>query len=296
MLGTTDTPRGELALEPLPLAAEIDFVLGESARCLARAPRREDVRSIWGGLRPLVRADDDEAATKTLSREHTVLVSPSCLVTVTGGKWTTYRAMAEDVLDICMTRAGLPTRPAGRTRDLPLRGAPTRRAATDRAATPAAPGTVAGAVSGAGVGADTETDTETETGGGPEAAWRERYGADADAVAALAGAGRWLAPGLSEAMVRYAVRHEYAREVEDVLARRHRLLFLDARAAAQAAPAVAAVMADELGPAFDADASVARFADVARGYLPAPPDADRAALPPATLAVDSRPADRVTPA
>jgi glycerol-3-phosphate dehydrogenase len=230
VLGTTDTPREDLALEPRPLAEEIAFVLNEASRYLERAPQLADVRSLWGGLRPLVRPGDEAVAvTKSLSREHTVLVSPTGLVTVTGGKWTTYRAMAEDVLEICMTRAGLPTRPAGRTRNLPLHGA--------------GPGAM-----GAGK--------------------PDPYGSDGAAVAALPGAGRWLAPGLSEAMVRFAVRHEFARQVEDVLARRNRLLFLDARAAAAAAPAVAAVMADELGPGFAAAASTQAFIALAHQYLP----------------------------
>lgn len=241
VLGTTDTPRDDLALEPRALDEEIAFVLDESARYLDRAPRLMDVRSIWGGLRPLVRHGDEAVAvTKALSREHTVLVSPSGLVTVTGGKWTTYRAMAEDVLEICMTRAGLPVRPAGRTRHLPLHGAGPRAAGA--------------------------TDPDPLSQGNPTA---RPYGTDAAAVEALPGAGRWLAPGLSEAMVRFAVRHEFARQVEDVLARRNRLLFLDARAAADAAPAVAAVMADELGPAFAAAASTQAFIALAHQYLPA---------------------------
>ena len=99
ILGTTDTPRHDLAMEPLPFREEVDFILRESARYLTRAPGRADVKSIWVGLRPLVRHTDDDAQnTPALSREHTVLVSKSGLVTVTGGKWTTYRSMAAVVL------------------------------------------------------------------------------------------------------------------------------------------------------------------------------------------------------
>src|SRR5215210_2040297 len=94
ILGTTDTPRGDLPREPRPFREELQFILDESARYLVRAPRREDIRSLWVGLRPLVKpVGDDGEPTKALSREHTVLVSRSGLVTVTGGKWTTYRAM-----------------------------------------------------------------------------------------------------------------------------------------------------------------------------------------------------------
>ena len=102
ILGTTDTPREDLAREPEPFKEELDFILNESANYLSKAPTRADVKSIWVGLRPLVKPSDDEGEnTKKLSREHTVLVSKSGLVTVTGGKWTTYRAMAEDVLEQC---------------------------------------------------------------------------------------------------------------------------------------------------------------------------------------------------
>ena len=241
LLGTTDTPRRDLALEPMPLPGEVDFVLRESARYLARAPRREDVRSCWVGLRPLVRpARGGDGATRKLSREHAVVISPTGLVTVTGGKWTTYRAMAEDVLAVCMDRAGLPRRPAGGTRTLKLHGAPgTAPAGGDIAREP-----------------------------GADDAAMPAYGTDAGQVARLPGADRRLAPGLTEAMVRYAVRHEYARDVEDVLARRSRLLFLDARAAAAVAGTVAAIIGDELGGGFDADGSAQAFVELARNYLP----------------------------
>jgi glycerol-3-phosphate dehydrogenase len=241
ILGTTDTPREAVALEPAPLAEEVAFILGESARYLARAPRREDVRSVWVGMRPLVRpAAEDGADTKALSREHTVLVGKSGLVTVTGGKWTTYRAMAEDVLTRCMAQGLLPPRPAGVTDDLPLVGA--------------APGRPMG-----------------------DAPGEHLYGSEAATLRALPGADRWLwrdaetgAPALSEAMVRFAVRHELAASVEDVLARRCRLLFLDAAEAARQAAPVAAILAEELGPSFDPAASAAAFIALAERYRTLP--------------------------
>jgi glycerol-3-phosphate dehydrogenase len=215
ILGTTDTPRHDLAREPEPFADEVAFILNESARYLQRAPQRGDVRSIWVGLRPLVRpAEDDGASTQGISREHTVAVSASGLVTVTGGKWTTYRAMAEDVLETCQASGLLPTLPAARTAGHRLVGAPPVGAECIRISEPP--------------GAHLY---------GTERVWLEQ----------LPGNIHWLAPHVSEAMVRFAARYEYARTVEDVLARRSRLLFLDAAQAAQAAPAVAAVLADELG-------------------------------------------------
>jgi glycerol-3-phosphate dehydrogenase len=123
ILGTTDTPRNDLSREPQPFKEEVAFILSESARYLRRAPTHRDVKSVWVGLRPLVKPqDDDGESTKALSREHTVLVSRSGLVTVTGGKWTTYRAMAEDVLEKCGEKHLLPNHAKGVTTNLQLVG------------------------------------------------------------------------------------------------------------------------------------------------------------------------------
>ncbi|MCO5116983.1 MAG: glycerol-3-phosphate dehydrogenase/oxidase [Burkholderiaceae bacterium] len=217
ILGTTDTPRGDVPLEPRPQASELDFILTEAARYLKRAPTRADILSSWAGLRPLVRPGGDAGSTKSISREHTVRVARSGLVTVTGGKWTTYRAMAEDVLAHCVDSGRLAARGPSRTAGLKLVGAPAE------GSRPVAPVPIS------------------------QPQGLHSYGAEAPLLAGLPGAGRELAPGLTEAMVRFAARHEYARTVEDVLARRCRLLFLDAAQAARAAPAVAAVLQDELG-------------------------------------------------
>ncbi len=217
ILGTTDTPRPDVVREPTAFAEELSFILGEAARYLSKPPQRGDVRSIWVGLRPLVKPVRDAAAsTKTLSREHTVVVAQSGLVTVTGGKWTTYRAMAEDVLDRCMRAGLLPQRAGGVTARLPLIGSAPGRPLSEP------PG-------------------------------EHLYGSEAAALRALPGAEHWLwrdaetgKGALSEAMVRFAVRHEMARTVEDMLARRSRVLFVDAAEAARLAVPVAAIMADEL--------------------------------------------------
>jgi glycerol-3-phosphate dehydrogenase len=213
ILGTTDTPRDDLPRDPDPFAEELDFILSESARVLTRPVTLADVRSVWVGLRPLVAPPESaDGATKTISREHTIVVDPGGLVTVTGGKWTTYRAMAEDVLARCFDAGLLSRRPPAHTEAHRLVGAPPPGAAT--------------------------TPIHAEPG-------LHLYGTDAAAVLACPGADRQLAPGLTEAMVRYAVRAEHAHTVEDVLARRWRLLFLDARAAAAAAPAVARILEEE---------------------------------------------------
>ncbi|GAC1602777.1 MAG: glycerol-3-phosphate dehydrogenase/oxidase [Ramlibacter sp.] len=234
ILGTTDTPRGDLSLEPRPFQQEMDFILGEAARYLARAPGLADIRSMWVGLRPLVKPrDEDGQDTKRLSREHTVLVSASGLVTVTGGKWTTYRAMAEDVLQACFDRGLLPGASAGVTASLVLVGG-----------------------DGPAVGRRPLSEPQG----------LHSYGSEQAAVRALPGAARLLGGGLSEAMVRFAARREFARTVEDVLARRCRLLFLDARLAGALAPAVAAILHDETG----ADPGLAPFQEMARLYLRLP--------------------------
>jgi glycerol-3-phosphate dehydrogenase len=234
IVGTTDTPRADLPLEPTASANDIDFILRTAGRHLSRAPTRGDVTSIWAGLRPLVKATGEES-TKTLSREHTVAVSASGLVTVTGGKWTTYRRMAQDVIDTAVSRRLLPRMALCRTESLPLHGAPAE---------------------GASVAAPAGT---------PDS----YYGTDLPAVLALPGAQNYLiaSTSLTEAHVRYAARFELARTPEDVLARRNRALFLDASAAAAAAPAVAAILAEELGhdAAWQANA-VAGFRTVAAQY------------------------------
>lgn len=235
ILGTTDIPRQDMPLEPQAQPAEIDFILREAARYLCHAPRRADVRSVWAGLRPLVRPTASAAAhTAQISRQHHIEIAANRLVSVTGGKWTTYRAMAEDVLYQCQMAGLVPVAIAPcTTASLPLVGAP----AADQ---PPAQGTPAALAA---------------------------YGTEAAFVQTLPGHDHILhaETGLTEAMVRFAVRHEYARTVEDVLARRSRLLFLDAAAAAQLAQPVANIVADELHT--DAARQAQDFSALATGYL-----------------------------
>jgi glycerol-3-phosphate dehydrogenase len=233
ILGTTDTPRADLAHEPLPFPQEIDFILNESARYLVRAPRRADVKSVWVGLRPLVKPPEEAGAktnTKGLSREHTVLVSQSGLVTVTGGKWTTYRAMAEDVLKTCGDAGLIPRPAAGVTTRLRLVGAQTGN--------PGVHSVVASP--------------------GPQS-----YGDEQMWLLTMPGADVALGGGLTEGMVRFAARHEYAITVEDVLARRARLLFLDAALAASLAVRVGEIVGQETGLAPQVD----EFIQLTHQYL-----------------------------
>lgn len=225
VLGTTDTPIGEPALEPRALEEEIDFVLRTAARYLAVPPTRADVLSVFAGQRPLVRANGGES-TASLSRDHVIRFSPAGLLTITGGKWTTYRRMGEDAIDHAID-AGLLLKRAACTEHMPLHGA-------------------------------TETESENV------------FGTDVDFLRELPGAGRLLHPALTitEAQVRWAARQELARTVEDVLARRHRALFLDARASLEVAPAVAALLAEELGRDETWQrAQLSAYGELAAGYL-----------------------------
>jgi glycerol-3-phosphate dehydrogenase len=205
--------------------------LGEAAKYLIRAPQRSDVKSIWVGLRPLVKPPDvvdqisaSSGHTKKLSREHTILISQSGLLTVTGGKWTTYRAMAEDVMDHAFDAKLLPRRTGQVTVKLALVGSlVTQNRISD------APGL-------------------------------HLYGSQAQEVQAMPGTANELCSGLTEAMVRFAARFEYARTVEDMLSRRSRLLFLDAQCAASVAPSVATLLQEETGvdPQLDAFLALAK--------------------------------------
>ncbi len=233
VLGTTDTPRKDLPREPDAFVEELEFILAEAGQALSRPVRREDIRSLWVGLRPLVAPPEAaDGGTQAISREHTIVVDPNGLVTVTGGKWTTYRAMAEDVLERCFVNRLLPRRAGGLSANHSLLGA-------GRSGLPATP-------------------LHAPPG-------LHLYGSEWAEVQKCQGLGNLLGMGLSEAMVRHAVRLEFAQTVEDVLARRWRVLFLDAREAARMAPAVAAILAEELGT----DPGLSDFLGLCQRYLPA---------------------------
>lgn len=227
LLGTTDTASTSLPTEPMPAPQEIEFILREASRYLRRPARRADVKSAWAGLRPLAAKPANRGATSSVSREHAIEVSDSGLVNVTGGKWTTYRLMAEQVMATCF-KAGLLHAHSGSTARLALVGA----------------------------GADSNVCLSKAPG-------YHLYGSEQHVVRSLPGASCELVPGLTEAMVRFAVRHEYARSVEDVLARRSRLLFLDAAAAETVAPRVGEILLQELD---GIDPGVAVFQELCDAY------------------------------
>jgi glycerol-3-phosphate dehydrogenase len=233
LVGTTDTAMEKAELEPRALDEEIGFILRNAARYLARDPKRGDILSIFAGQRPLVRKPGkDGTATKTISRNHEVLVSEAGLVTIVGGKWTTYRKMAEDTLNHAMLIGGFAEKPCI-TETLQLHGY----------RSPQSPPL-------------------------PEA--YAVYGSDASKLEEL-GANEPLHPRLpyTRANVLWAVRHEMARTVEDVLSRRTRALLLDARAALEMAPETAKILAAELGRDAEWEArQVREFETLVKGYLP----------------------------
>ena len=232
LVGTTDTPVETPTLEPRPLEEEIAFVLETAGQYLLRPPTRDDVLSVFVGIRPLVKSGDGKL-TAALSRDHTIHFDASGLLTTTGGKWTTYRNMAEHTVDQAADYARLAERPCV-TRTLNVHG----------------------------------FHSNAERFGALSV-----YGADALAIQDLVRATPALATALhpelpyTAAEVVWAVRHEMARTVEDVLARRTRALFLNARAAAAMAPEVARLMAGELG--WDDSrraAETAAFSTLSDGY------------------------------
>jgi glycerol-3-phosphate dehydrogenase len=231
VVGTTDEAVSSSSLEPHAMEKEQSFLVDHIRRFLGSDIEPIDVLSMWSGLRPLVR--EGSSSSSKLSRDHKVLISKTGLVTVTGGKWTTYRRMGEDAINKAAPLAGLAPSPS-RTADMPLHGA----------------------ISASSVFSLPESD--------------QVYGSDLAALNDLNAPDDFLHPDLPYRAheVIWAARFEMARTVEDVLARRTRALFLNARAAQRMAPKVAALLASELGrdEAWQQE-QVRSFETVANGYI-----------------------------
>jgi len=234
VVGTTDTPIDDVSLEPTPKPEELEFLLEHAQRYLVNDPGPEDVLSAFAGIRPLVAPPDSSGGeTSEISREHELHISNSGLVTISGGKWTTYRKMAQDTIDQAATLADLEERPSA-TRNLNIHG------------------------------------------------WHEHpeqfgdlsvYGSDAREIRSLMREEPALQERLDDRLpikagqVVWAARHEMARSVEDVLARRTRCLLLNAQASIDVAPRVAELMAAEMGRDEQwQKEQVAAFTDLAEGY------------------------------
>lgn len=239
VLGTTDTPLNEFVLEPVALEEEIDFILKTAGEYLAKQPTREDVLAVFAGLRPLAapKKSENGEKTKEISRSHKIVISDSGLVTITGGKWTTYRDMAEDVVNKAIETAGLPHKDCV-TRNLHIHG---YKENVDRSN------------------------------------FNYVYGSDYSKIEELQKANpEWakkLHPRLdvTGAEVIWAVREEMAITIEDVISRRLRALLLDARAAIDIAPKVASLMAKEMGKdeVWEKE-QIFEFKEIAKNYLLVP--------------------------
>jgi glycerol-3-phosphate dehydrogenase len=229
--GTTDTPVDAPSLEPRPLEEEIEFILQTATRYFTRPPRKEDILSVFVGLRPLVKG---EGKTSALSRDHLIHIDPCGLLNITGGKWTTYRHMAEDCVDRALALGKLPNLPCT-TRTLKIHG-------------------------------------YVESVASPEAL--DVYGSDAAAIRVLAQSAPELSAQLHPqlpylaAEIVWAARNEMARTVEDALARHTRALFLNARAAIQMSGPVARLLASELNRNQNwIEAQTHQFLELAKSYF-----------------------------
>lgn len=230
VVGTTDTPVEEISLEPKPTAEEVDFILENARQYLEKPPEKSDVLSVFSGIRPLVKATG-AGNTAQLSRDHTITVSQGGLVTIAGGKWTTYRHMAEDVIDRAETLGGLEERDCV-TKRLNIHG----------------------------------YHEHPEQFGD-----LSHYGSDALEVKKLVEAEpQLLHPRLKLRVgeVRWMARREMARTADDVLSRRSRSLLFDAKASREAAGQVCQILSEELNKDGDwAAAQVAEFLDISQNYL-----------------------------
>jgi len=233
IVGTTDTPVRNASTEPVAYEEEIEFVLHHIQKYLTKDPDRSDIRSVFAGLRPLVKAHSKTTA--ALSRDHHIAVSESELITITGGKWTTYRKMAEDVLEIAIPKAGLADVEC-QTKDLHIHGY------------------------------KKETDFNKPL---------YYYGADEEGIHSIITTDRTLAEQIHpelpfvRAEILWAVRNEMCMRVEDFLSRRTRALLLDAKASIESAPFVAELMAKETSQDEDwIKNEIDSFNSIAKNYLP----------------------------
>jgi glycerol-3-phosphate dehydrogenase len=211
LVGTTDTPVKEYTIEPIPKEEEFEFLISHAARYLTKDPKRSDILSMFAGLRPLVQSGEIEN-TAAISRDHTLNISRSGLVTITGGKWTTYRKMAEDTIDQAAVLARLESEPSV-TKHLQIHGYHMHP--------------------------DEFGDLEI-------------YGSDTPSIEAVLDENKNYKEKLSpkfttvKGEVIWAVRYEMARTVEDFLARRTRCLLLNAQESINISVQVAELMAFEL--------------------------------------------------
>jgi glycerol-3-phosphate dehydrogenase len=213
LVGTTDTPINEHSLEPTALKEEIDFILSTAGVYFKNKPTEKDVLSVFSGLRPLAAPTNSNSnSTKEISRDHKLIVSAKGLITITGGKWTTYRLMAEETVNLAISHSGFPSK-ACVTKDLKIHGCTTLN----------------------------------------DNSYLNNYGSDRIHIEKLMHENPALNKKLhanfphTEAEVVWAIRNEMAETAEDILSRRLRILFIDAKAAIEMCPKIVAILAKELG-------------------------------------------------
>jgi glycerol-3-phosphate dehydrogenase len=234
LVGTTDTLVEQFNMEPVALETEIQFILETAGQYLKKAPTRQDVLSVFAGLRPLAAPQNGSSKTKEISRSHKIIISPTGLITITGGKWTTYRQMGQDVVDMAVKTVKL-------------------KAGTSKTANLAIHGSLP------------HPDYNTH--------WYV-YGADRPLIDILIKENPDWAQRVhpddeyTKAEVIWSVRNEMARTVEDILARRVRVLFLNARLAIKMAPLVAELMAGQLDKDIEwQQQQIEAFNDLAKKYV-----------------------------
>jgi glycerol-3-phosphate dehydrogenase len=237
VLGTTDTPIEKPSYEPKPLKEEIDFILETASQYFTKAPTRNDIKSVFAGLRPLVAPEGDKSNTKEISRGHKIIHSESGLITIVGGKWTTYREMSKDVINDAIENHNLKRSPS-KTKSLSIHG-------------------------------NISTNEKLGLNG---VLWV--YGSDAKQLMKLTETDASYQNKLHHnyeytvGQVIWSARYEMARTVEDVLARRFRLLFLDAQVSIDIAEKVANILQKELNKTEDwKQNQIEEFTTLAKGYL-----------------------------
>jgi glycerol-3-phosphate dehydrogenase len=235
ILGTTDVPKDEALIEPKATKEEIDFILETAGRYLEIKPTRADIKSVFAGLRPLAAPKTDaKGKTKEISRSHKIITSDSGLVSIIGGKWTTYREMGEDAIDKLTLLFKLPKKESV-SEELHIHGY------------------------------KENVDFENPL---------YFYGSDKQEIEKLMKSNpilkEWISEDLkiNKAQVVWAVQNEYARNIEDFLSRRTRALLLDAKESIKMAPMVAEIMAKELSHNKKWETEqIEKYKYLAKGYL-----------------------------
>ncbi len=237
LVGTTDTPMSKPETHPKALDEEIQFILKTLQNYLIKKPTIDDVLSVFAGLRPLVVPQDKEKGTKEISRDHKLITDESKLITITGGKWTTYRKMAEDTVDEAIKVGKLKNIPC-KTENLKIHGYTQEKSLEDHLS---------------------------------------EYGSDAEVIRRLSQENskfqEQLHPDFPHiiAEVVWFIRFEMARTIDDILARRLRMLFLNAQAALETAPLIVKILSSELGKdeKWEND-QLRRFGDIALNFFAKP--------------------------